>query len=129
MARLALVLVAIALTGCAISPQSIRPVHSNLDLSKMSCAEIADEKARIELELIPLYAKQRAIHNNDSLGILLVGLPTSSIVHGSKYVHEIATLKGDALAVNDAITLQGCKLLPVKLPPKPKIPPAVFTSN
>jgi hypothetical protein len=99
----------------------------------MGCDEIAAEKARIEEALVPLYNRQRQIRRND----LATSLLTAGVVAGNSLIsdnqapQEIAKLKGEGVALNDAIALQGCRIPAVKMPapPKPKAPDKCVNGN
>lgn len=87
---------------------------------ELSCDQLTQEQAKLAGSLMAASDAQRATRRGDTIGIILIGLPTSTIFGGS-VTPEIARIKGEIQAVQKAGELKNCNLTPIDvLPPKPQ---------
>lgn len=98
-----------ALFGCAKSPESIAPSYiSASKYDALKCGEIADETGRISEALSRASMQQENARTNDTVGVLLIGLPVSSM-SGDNIAPEVARLKGEAEALRAASLKKHCQ--------------------
>ncbi len=109
MRKVALVLgVALVLAGCAKSPESIAPAYvSAVTYQNWSCAQLSDEGRRLDQALAEASTQQRNARTNDTIGVILLGLPVSSL-SGDNIAPQIASLKGQMVAVQQAAGVKRC---------------------
>lgn len=101
-----LALLALTLGGCAAKPESIQPAYvSHMGYMSYSLEQLAQEEQRLQAALSTSSNAQRTARSNDTLGVLLLGLPVSSL-SGSNQAATIARLKGELEAVQKAIILK-----------------------
>ncbi len=87
------------LAGCALSPDDIQPANvSSAAYEGWSCAQLSNEQHRLADALTAATARQTQAHNNDVAGVVLLGLPVSSMA-GQDMAPQIAHLKGEQEAV------------------------------
>ncbi len=97
---------AVALTACAQSPDAIAPVAMPAGMfSGTSCVDARSEQASTAARLAALSAQQQSAVTGDALGVILIGVPVSSLAGGDK-AGLIATEKGQLLALD--ARLAGC---------------------
>jgi starvation-inducible outer membrane lipoprotein len=95
------------LTGCATAPENISPAYtSHMTYMQFSVEQLMQEEARLEKALTESSAAQRTARTNDTVGVIFLGLPVSSL-SGSNQAHHIARLKGELEAVRKAIIEKG----------------------
>lgn len=91
----------LALAACAPAPDAIAPVAMPSGMfDHLSCQQAAAERDRLGQRLAALESRQRSAAAGDAVGVLLIGLPVSSLT-GSDAQGLIAAEKGK-LAVLDA---------------------------
>lgn len=106
MHRLTFLAAAAALAGCAQGPDSIAPITMPQGAySTMSCSQAAAERQASAERLAALEAKQRSAVAGDAVGVLLIGVPVSSLTGGDK-AGIIAVEKGRVLSLDSV--LAGC---------------------
>lgn len=94
-------LAAALLAACAPSPDAIAPVAMPGGMfDHLSCRAATAERDRLGQRLAALEARQRSAAAGDAVGVLLIGVPVSSLA-GSDAQGLIAAEKGK-LAVLDA---------------------------
>jgi len=99
MANRAAAFIALLLAGCAKSPESIAPAYvSPINYQNLDCGQLAQEDARITHAYANAAKQQNNARTNDTVGVLLLGLPVSSL-SGDNIAPEIARLKGEQDAV------------------------------
>jgi len=104
-----IVLVAI-LAGCAATPGSIRPSYvSELTYMNYTCEQLTSEQVRLAAILNAVSDAQRQARTADTIGVILIGVPTASLFGGNKKL-EIARLKGELQALQVAGDLKNCNL-------------------
>ena len=100
----AIVALTFTLASCAERPENIAAIPvfplDNAKYKKLSCKKLAREETKIRKDLDALSERQRKTAKNDSWGVLLVGLPVSSMSGSDK-----ASLIGVAKGKLDAIDL------------------------
>ena len=83
----------LALAACAKNPDSIAPVSLGNAYQSLDCETAANELRTSIANLENLSATQRAAVAGDAVAVLLIGVPTSSLV-GNNKEGAIAAEKG-----------------------------------
>ena len=97
------------LAGCAQSPEAIEPAYvSPITYSSWSCEQIAAEQARLSVALANASTVQQRARSNDTVGVVLVGLPLASM-SGQNVAPQIARYKGEQNALQAAAAGSGCR--------------------
>ncbi len=82
------------LAGCAASPEAISAAYiSPTTYDDWSCDKLALEARRLDAAYASAAAQQKKARTNDTVGIILLGLPVSSM-SGGNVAPQIADLKG-----------------------------------
>lgn len=126
---LSLTLAVLALAGCASSPESIEPLEvSDAGYTAMDCDQLTQKQADLGKELDTAAESQRGVQTGDAIGVVLVGLPVSTIA-GYNVADKIAQLKGEIQALQRVAEGKNCHLTPINVlpPPPPKPTPVVET--
>ena len=90
------------LAGCAEAPSAIAPQYvSSVPYLGLSCRQLGDERLHLADRLVAASEQQDNARTDDTIGVLLIGLPTASM-SGDDVAPEIALLKGEAQAVRQA---------------------------
>ena len=107
---LVVVLLCVAfVSGCATAPENIPPAYvSHMAYMQYSLEQLSQEEARLQAALASSSDAQRHARSNDTLGVIFLGLPVSSL-SGSNQASNVARLKGELEAVQKAIALKGGK--------------------
>ncbi len=107
--RTAIMISLVLLTaGCAKAPESIQASYvSDVNYSGWSCKQLGQEEQRLSAAYASTAAQQNKARNNDVVGIILIGLPVSSL-SGDNVAPEIARLKGNQEAVQRAMIKNNC---------------------
>jgi hypothetical protein len=79
-------------TACAKRADSVAP--ANIPVSAVSC----DQRADVTRRVAELSARQNQTATNDTVGVLLIGVPTSSL-NGKDVETDLAIAKGQLLAI------------------------------
>jgi hypothetical protein len=96
------------LVGCAKSPDSIQASYiSEVGYLSWTCAQLGEETHRLSSALGTASAQQERARGNDIAGVILIGLPVSSL-SGDNIAPEIARLKGEQEAVRKALIRKNC---------------------
>lgn len=94
--------------GCAARPESIAPSYvSHIGYLNLNCVQLAQEQARLVAALSAASDAQRQARSNDTVGVILLGLPVSSL-SGSNQASNIGRLKGELEALQKAMVEKGC---------------------
>jgi hypothetical protein len=102
---------AVAIAGCAKSPESIAPAYvSTVNFQSWSCSQLAEEARRLNQALAEASTQQRNARTNDTIGVIFIGVPVSSL-SGDNIAPQIANLKGQIVAVQQAGNLRNCGLV------------------
>lgn len=100
---------ALLLSACAKQPDQIAAVEVGADsYSHYSCKQLASEKTKIGQDLANLSAKQKSAASGDAWGVVLLGLPLSSMSGGDQEA-LIAVAKGKVQAIDRQIVAKGCR--------------------
>lgn len=100
MRRIIALLPVIALAACAASPEDIAPVEmSSSAYAGTSCANVRADRAVAMTRLTALYGEQRQARTNDTIGVIILGVPTASLTGGDRAT-EIGALKGQIAAMD-----------------------------
>lgn len=103
-----LIVATVAMAGCAKPPEAIAPAYvSDITYRPLSCQDLAVESARINQALARASTQQENARTNDTVGVILLGLPVSSL-SGDNIAPEIARLKGELEAINRVSTQKRC---------------------
>ena len=90
------------MAGCAEAPTDIPPQYvSSVPYLDMTCRQLGDERLHLADQLVAASEQQDNARTDDTIGVLLVGLPTASM-SGGDVAPQIALLKGEAQAVRQA---------------------------
>jgi hypothetical protein len=102
-------ILALALVACAKSPEAIGPEYiSHVAYQSYTCQQLGEEEARLTQALAVASGQQENARTNDTVGVLLIGLPVSSL-SGDNIAPQIARLKGEIQAVQKAAMLKNCR--------------------
>ena len=108
MGRTAVVMTLAFLSACAKSPESIAPAYvSAQPYMAWTCENLAMESMRIGQALGKASAQQENARTNDIVGVLLIGIPVSSL-SGDNIAPEVARLKGESDAIRQATATKNC---------------------
>ena len=111
--RLALIItISIAAAACAKNPESIAPAYvSEVNYQGYSCQQLAQEQQRLNEAYTVAEAQQKKARSNDIAGVILLGLPVSSM-SGDNIAPQIANLKGQQEAVRKTMISRNCEPMP-----------------
>jgi hypothetical protein len=105
---IAVVASGLLIAACAKSPESIAPAYvSEVGFQSWNCTQLGEESSRLSAALSQASTQQENARTNDTVGVLLIGLPVSSL-SGDNIAPEIARLKGESEAVRRASIQKGC---------------------
>ena len=105
--------------GCATAPENIAPAYvSHMAYLQFTIEQLGQEEARLQAALSSSSDAQRKARSNDTLGVIFLGLPVSSL-SGSNQASNVARLKGELEAVQKAIILKGGKVKDAAIPASP----------
>jgi len=107
--RFLLIIPAVAiLAGCATDPDNIAAADIGPNpYTGQSCRSLAAEETSLTANLENLSANQRQARSGDTVGVILLGLPLSSM-SGNDVETEIAVTRGRLQAVDEAQQARGC---------------------
>lgn len=96
------------LAACAKSPESIPAAYvSPLSYENLECPQIADERQRIEQALASAEQQQRKARTNDTLGVIFLGVPVSTL-SGGNVADQVARLKGEQKTIRQVASQKNC---------------------
>lgn len=108
-----LMAVAALVAACAKSPESIAPAYvSPLAYQALNCTQITEELARVNVALAQASQQQRDARTNDTVGVILLGLPVSTL-SGGNVADQVARLKGEQQTLQQTATQKSCPQTPV----------------
>ena len=94
--------------GCAKKPESIAPAYvSHVIYQSWTCQQLGEEQQRLAAALATSSEQQQNARTNDTVGIIFLGLPVSSM-SGDNIAPQIARLKGETEAVRTASITKNC---------------------
>lgn len=92
-----------SLSACAPRPDAIAPISMPTGMyMHLSCDAARTEYATTTEALIALEKKQRGAATGDAIGVVLLGVPASSLAGGDKS-GQIAAEKGRKIALEDRL--------------------------
>lgn len=107
--------IVLIIAGCAAKPEAIQPTYvSHMTYMNWTCEQLGEEQLRLVSALSTASDAQRTARGNDTAGVILLGLPVSSL-SGSNQASNIARLKGELEAVQKAMILKDCGAELVKI--------------
>lgn len=121
---------AAALVGaCAPSPESIQAAYvSETPYRSWTCDQLGEEMIKLDQALATASMQQNTARTNDTVGVLLIGLPVGSM-SGQSVAPQIALYKGQHEAVRKASIRNGCpemtRIQPSPVPPGPAVKPGI----
>lgn len=89
---------AASVAACAQSPDAIQPVSLGNAFAGVSCAQARQMLSQERAILASLSSAQNAAVAGDAIGVLLIGVPVSSLSGGDN-AGDIAASKGKVLAL------------------------------
>ena len=109
MTRGGLFLAALVLVGaCAKSPEAVAPVAAPKDAySTLDCDQLKSERLTVSQNVANLSAEQEAAATNDTIGVIILGLPVASMSGNDKEA-QLASEKGKLQAIDRQIAAKGC---------------------
>jgi hypothetical protein len=118
-----------AATACAPTPESIAPAYvSEVPYRSWTCDQLGEENARLQQALATASQQQSNARSNDTVGVILIGLPVGSM-SGQSIAPQIALYKGQTEAVHRASIRNSCaemtRILPNTPPPGPAKEPGI----
>lgn len=118
MRRHVAVAVALLMAGCAAAPETIQASYvSEVTYQHWTCQQLAEETLRLNAAYANAAKQQNQARGNDIAGVILIGLPVSSM-SGGNVAPEIARLKGEQEAVRKAMITKNCAEVP-EVPEQP----------
>ncbi len=100
--------VAVALAGCAKSPESIAPAYvSERTYEDYSCSDLTEERTRVQAALTTASDQQSQARTNDTVGVIFLGLPVSTL-SGGNVAYQVADLKGQLKAIDQSSIKKKC---------------------
>lgn len=110
--RLAILPGLLAVVACAAAPESIQATYvPETPFQAMNCEQLASEQARLAMSLEQNAAQQRSARTNDTLGVIFVGMPLSSM-SGGNVATTIAQQRGMQEAMQRVAVQKGCGVQP-----------------
>ena len=73
------------------------------------CDQLGEESQRVEAALVQVSAQQRQARSNDTIGVILLGLPVSSL-SGGNVADQVARLKGEQQTLRQVMIEKRCSL-------------------
>ncbi len=99
---------ALAVTACAKKPETIAPSYiSPTTYSSWSCSQLAAEATRVDSALSQASEAQNKARQNDTVGVIFLGLPVSSL-SGGNMAEQIASLKGHKQVLEQTQIQKNC---------------------
>ena len=99
---------AITISACAQTPESIQASYvSPTTYQGWACQQLAAEARRVDNALARASAQQNKARSNDTAGVILLGLPVSSL-SGGNVAPQIADLKGRQEVLQQTQIQRGC---------------------
>lgn len=94
--------------GCAKSPEGIAPAYiSPLTYQNLECDQLAEENGRVAAALAQVSQQQRDARTNDTVGVIFLGLPVSTL-SGGNVADQVARLKGEQQTLSQVATQKRC---------------------
>lgn len=105
---LSILALALAVTGCANRPESIRASHvSHEKYTHLDCTQLATKMTDTRADLDKFSKMQDSKANGDAFGVFLLGVPFSKL--SGDHEGDVARLKGEVEAIDTAQVKAKCK--------------------
>jgi hypothetical protein len=99
---------AFVLSACASTPESIAPAYiSDLSYQNLTCEQLATEMTHLNAAYATAATEQHEARENDTIGVILLGLPVSSL-SGGNVAPQIANIKGNQAAIDHVAIQKNC---------------------
>lgn len=104
-----IVLLAVLLVAaCAQPPEAIAPAYvSPATYRGYNCQQLGAELHRVDNALAQASQQQRKARSNDTAGVILLGLPVSSL-SGANVAEQVAALKGQKHTLEQMMISRRC---------------------
>ena len=103
------VIATLTLCACAKAPESIAPSYvSPLSYRGYDCSQLAEESVRVSEALMTASEQQRRARANDTLGVIFLGIPVSSL-SGGNVASQVGKLKGEEKTIRQVAMEKRCK--------------------
>ncbi len=97
-----------SLSACAQKPEAIQASYiSPTTYQGWNCSQLSAEATRIDSALKTASEQQTKARQNDTVGVIFLGLPVSSL-SGSNVAPQIADLKGRKDVIQQTQIRRGC---------------------
>ncbi len=107
---------ATSLAACAADPAHIGAAYASpIPYQTLDCQQLALEGYRHQAAEADAAAKQNQIRSEDAVGLILIGLPVSSM-SGNSIATEVARLKGEHQALYEVAVQKGRPVQPQQSP-------------
>lgn len=94
--------------ACAKTPESIAPAYvSPIQYRHLDCKQLSEESARVEQALTQVSEQQRNARTNDVVGVILIGLPVSSL-SGGNVADQVSRIKGEQETLRKVMIEKKC---------------------
>jgi len=105
---IATVIVTAFVASCAKPPEAIAPAYvSEVSYQNFTCDQLATETQQLQAAYTRVAAQQKQARQNDVVGVILIGLPVSSL-SGDNVAAQVADVKGRQEAVRLARVKKNC---------------------
>lgn len=117
--------VAALIGACAPTPESIQPAYvSETPYRSWTCDQLGEELTKLDQALATASMQQNTARTNDTVGVILLGLPVGSM-SGQSVAPQIALYKGQHEAVRKASIRNGCPEMTRIQPSPPAVKPGI----
>lgn len=107
---------ACVMAGCAQKPEAIQSAYvSPSTYQGWNCKQLQSEAVRIDNALVRASDQQSKARSNDTVGVIFLGLPVSSL-SGGNVAPQIADLKGRKEVIEQTQIAQKCIILQAAAP-------------
>ncbi|SFO38139.1 hypothetical protein SAMN04488056_105114 [Cohaesibacter marisflavi] len=101
-------LVLLLVTACAKKPESIEASYISPTIyNDWSCSQLAEEQERLSHAYQQVAAQQNKARGNDIAGVILIGLPVSSL-SGDNVAPQVANIKGQQQTIEQTMIRKNC---------------------
>jgi hypothetical protein len=99
----------LTLAACAQKPEDIQAAYiSPNTYANLNCTQLREESARVDNAYTRAAAAQNQARSNDTAGVILLGLPVSSL-SGANQAAQIADLKGRQDVLAQTLIQRNCR--------------------
>ena len=106
----------LVLTGCATSPEKVKATYvSPAQYANYDCVQVREEMIRVFQRANTMTSMQRSKSNKDALAVgvsLALFWPAAFAVAGGDVKDELASLKGQYVALTEASKAKNCPISP-----------------